>query len=317
MIYMSDCGDGTPKDIAEILIATGVGFGTVFVIANLFLKLNITLPGIVAYSRSESGMFMSMNNVYHGQLLNALRLRGFTIDPNAMVGTFLLSSSTALFRLITGKGKVRELLALFLSVWCVVLSNSRMGLICCTLVCVVSLILGYQMAGQRVRNCMKLLLLCLIFALAIASVTGVVTKIIRSVMSSYQNRSGLNDEYGRFTIWKEAVSVLCRENLFFGIGHGRMQYYTAMSRACHNTWLEFICAYGLLMGGLSVGYFAGVLLEGLGYSFRRRTDGFAWTMTLSTMGVMLSLLSVDYLASSYLWFCSAMVAAISSGCWRK
>lgn len=317
MIYMSDCRDGTPEDVAEVLLAAGIGFGAVFVIANLFLKLNIILPGMVADTRAEPGIFMSMNNVYHGQLLRTLRLRGFTIDPNQMVGTFLLCSSTALFRLIRGKGKAREILALILSVWCVILSNSRMGLICCVLVCIVSLVLGYQMAGQRAKNCMKLLLLCLILALIIATISGVMTRIIRSVMSSYENRSGLNDEYGRFTIWKEAVTVLCRENLFFGIGHGRMQYYTAMSRACHNTWLEFICAYGLLMGGLCVVYFTAVLLGGFGYSFRRRTDGFAWTMTLSTMGVMLSLLSVDYLTSSYLWFCSAMVAAVSSGCWRK
>lgn len=317
MIYLNDCGDDTPDMVSEVLIAAGVGFGAVFVFGYLCMELNLDIPGIVAYSRSESGFFLSFNNVYEGQFLTAVRLRGFTIDPNAMVGAFLYSISISLFRLVTGKGRIREILSLLLSVLCVILSNSRMALICCILIVVISVIVGYQMADMRCKGRIKSLLLCLLAVLVLITVTGILPGIIRSVLESYKNRSGLNDEYGRFTIWKEAAKVLWEENLFFGIGFGQMQYYTVMSRACHNTWLEFVCAFGLLLGGLTVDHFAVMLLSGLRDSIRHRTDAFAWTMVLGTMGVMISLLSVDNLTANYLWFGSTVVSAISSGCWRK
>ena len=317
MIYMNDCGADSPDDITEVLLATGIGFGAVLVAGELCLKLNLNLPGIVANTRQESGFFLSMNNVYEGEFLNIRRLRGFTIDPNTMVGTFLFSMSIAMGRIVTGKGSFRELLAVVLSFWCVLLSNSRMGLICCIFIGLCSVLVAYQMANERCKGRVKLIILGLAAALIIITVMGVLPKIIRSILSAYENRSGLNDEYGRFTVWREAAAVLVKENLFFGIGYGQMQFLTAMSRACHNTWLEFVCAFGLLLGGLTVGHFLAMLIGGLRWGFQSRTDSFAWTMVLGTMGVMLSLVGVDNLTSSYLWFCSSMVAAISSGCWRK
>ena len=317
MIYMNDCGVDTPEDILEVLLAAGIGFGAVFVAGDLCLKLNLGLPGIVANTRQEPGFFMSMNNVYDGQFLNVYRLRGFTIDPNAMVGSFLFTVSIAMNRIVMGKGRLREFLGLVLSFWCVLLSNSRMGLICCILIGLISAAVAYTMAAERYKGRIRLLLLAALAVLIIASATGILQNIVQKILSNYENRSGLNDEYGRFTIWKEAVEVLMEKNLFFGVGNGQMQFLTAMSRACHNTWLEFVCAFGLLLGGLTVSHFAAALIIGLCYCFRARTDCFAWTMVLGTLGVMISLVGVDNLTSSYLWFCGSMVAAISGGCWRK
>ncbi len=317
MIYMSECDGNSPQEISEVLLATGIGFGLVFSFGHLCMKLNLNLPGILAQTRAESGFIMNFHNMYEGELLNTVRLRGFTIDPNAIVGTFLFSLCIALIRIVTGKAGVREILAVILSVWCAILSNSRMGLICCLIVGVLSVFVGYHWANEQCKGRVKLLILGLLVVLFFSVITGILPKIIKSVLSKYENRSGLNDEYGRFTIWKDAAVVWWQKNPFFGIGLGQMQYHTATARACHNTWLEALCANGLLLGGATILHFIVVVVRGVYSAFKTAGDTFTVVMVLGTVGIMISLVAVDNLMFSYLWFCSTMISAISEGCWRK
>ena len=317
MIYMSDSGDRSPEDITEVMLAAGIGFGAVFVMGYFCMELNLNLPGIVADTRAEPGFFMGMNNMYEGKFVHAVRLRGFTIDPNCLLAPFLFSSGISVMRLISGRGRLREILALVLAWWCIILSNSRMGLICCAFIVIISIVVAYPMGSDRCKRRVKLSMLFLITGGILICVTGGFSKVVMSVIANYQNRSGLNDEYGRFTIWKDAANVLIEQNLFFGVGNGQIQFNTAKARACHNTWLEFICAFGLLLGGVVVGHFVAMLVNGGLYAYRSRTDVFAWIIFLGTAGVVLSLVGVDNLTSSYLWFSATMVSSVSAGCWRK
>lgn len=317
MIYLSDCDNNSPEEISEVLVATGIGFGAVFVIGYLCWELNLNLPGILAETRGETGFIMAFHNMYDGELLNTVRLRGFTIDPNAIIGTFLFSLCISLFRIVTGKGGIREVLAVILSIWCAILSNSRMGLICSIVVGVCSIIVSYRWATARGKSRVKLVVLCFVVLLFISIVTGILPRIISSIIANFENRSGLNDEYGRFTIWKDAAEIWWKKSPFFGIGFGQMQYHTVMARACHNTWLEVLCANGLFLGGATIIHFVIVMLRGLCSGFRMPENTFTWAMVLGTMGIMISLIAVDNLMFSYLWFCTSVISVISDGCWRK
>ena len=319
LIYLNDCESGVEEGISEAVLAAGVGYGLVFVLGYLLTILNLHVPGILAADRAQPGFFMRFGNMYQNKLIQAIRLRGFTIDPNTMIGTFLFCSLAALLRLARGQGGGKEVLGVILSGLCVILSNSRMGMLCFGAIVIGSVIVGYNMGNTRARNIIKGLLLASLAALILVCATDLIPDAIKTLLSLYANRSGLNDEYGRFTIWENAVAVLWERNVLFGIGMGQMQYFTAMGRACHNTWLEMLCAWGILAGGAGVIYFGAMIVNGFRYALRgkhAKTDAFAWTMVLGTLGVMISLITVDNVTYSYLWFGAAVVAALSAGSWK-
>jgi hypothetical protein len=320
LIYLNDCDHHSADDIPEAILAAGIGYGAVFAVGYLLTLVGVNLPGLFAQTRAEPGIFMQFNNMYEGKLLTAFRLRGFTIDPNTMVTTFLFSMVISLLRIATGKIGVREVLGLILSVLCIVLSNSRMGLLCCGITATACIIVGYKMAGHRARFFLTATLLGITGFLIIISSTDVFADAVAAFLSSYKNRSGLNDDYGRFTIWREAVSVLGKHGFFFGIGFGQMQNYTATARACHNTWLEFLCSGGILLGSVIIFHFACMSVSGLRYAVSARSarsKEFIWTMVLGVIGVIISLLAVDNVTSSYLWFGMSVIAGITNGCWKE
>jgi O-antigen ligase len=138
-----------------------------------------------------------------------------------------------------------------------------MALICVAFISCITLMVGYKMAPRQIRDVIKVGLLSLVGLLLIISSTDLIPDAIKSILEAYDNRSGLNETYGRFSIWTDAVSVWTQRNLLWGVGFGQIQYYTTTARACHNTWLEFLCSSGLVAGTITLIYFTTVLLAGL------------------------------------------------------
>ena len=318
VVYLNECRNDSFQEISEVLLASGIGYGIVFVVAFLLLQFGIDIPGVATSVRLEPGMIMQQSNMYQNQLINLFRLRGFTIDPNTMIAPFLYSTVVAMLRIAKKKGGLKEAATIVLSAMCIFFSNSRMGLICFCVIIVGSIILGYKIASPRIRNYIKAGFLVVSFLLMIAAVTtDLISGLANMVISVYANRSGLMDEYGRFSIWTDALSVWWDNNILFGIGLGQMQYYTATSRACHNTWLELICGCGIVVGLPFIVHFGALIAKGLRFGMNMRNaqeSEFALTMLLGIIGVMLSLLSVDNVTFSYLWFGSSVVAAVLRGC---
>lgn len=320
VFYLNECRNDSAQDICEVILAAGIGYGAVFVTAFFLNQFGADVPGLITSARMEPGILLKQSNVYQNQFISTVRLRGFTIDPNAMISTFLYSSVTAMLRITKRAGGFREMAAIILSALCIYFSNSRMGLICFFVIVLGSVCLGYKMASPRIRNIIKVGAIVLVFLLLLAlAATDFIPGLVKAFLSVYANRSGLTDEYGRFAIWGEAVSVWWNQNILFGIGLGQMQYYTATGRACHNTWLEYVCGCGMLIGTLFVIHFGILIIKGFKRGLNRRNTQdsvFIWTMVLGTLGVMLSLLSVDNVTFSYLWFGAFVVAAIARGYWK-
>ena len=305
-IYSSNCGASAYSDIPEAMIAAGTGYGAVFIIGFLLLTMGISLPGVASSTRMQPGFFLQFSNMFNGALIETRRLRGFTIDPNTMLGTFVFSGSVSILRILMKKNSKREWICLVFSAICVFLSNSRTGMICFVLALFMSVVAAYRSGSVRTRNTIKWVTLLSIFAGVIVLITtDVIGQLFDTVLGLYANRSGLNDEYGRFTIWAEAFGILMERNPLFGIGMGQMQYYTSVNRACHNTWLECLCGNGLILGSALILFLLYILLKGLMKTIKNTSTKLSYIPLSLIVGVtviMISLISVDNLTYSYLWF---------------
>lgn len=311
IVYLSNCKENSWMDIEDIIVATGIGYGAVFILGQLIMTAGISIQGIVASERSQAGFILQFSNMYEGSLLNMTRLRGFTIDPNTMIGTFCFCSVICIMKIIKQKGSFREWIGLIFSLVCVLLSNSRMGLICYCLLVLLSIVAGYRIASRKTRTLMKKIgIIFVLVILLIFIMTDIPMRVTQGIIASYANRSGLNDRFGRFTIWKEAVHILMNSNFLIGIGMGQMQFHTSVERACHNTWLEIICGDGFIIGGAFVLFFFFLILVGIRSAMRCTNNILLWSMALSTFIVTISLITVDNVTYSYLWFGSMVLAAI-------
>lgn len=305
-IYTSFWGETAQDDIPEAMIATGIGYGFVFLIGFLLLTLGIPISGVGASERTEPGFILQFSNMFQGVLIQKWRLRGFTIDPNTMLGTFVFSGIVCLIRILMEENSKREWLCLMLSMACIFLSNSRTGLMCFALALVMSVFAAYWKGSPQIRKRIEVITLIVIFVMIAVMVgTDWIRNLISSFLGLYANRSGLNDEYGRFTIWKEAVGILMEKNPFFGIGMGQMQFYTSVNRACHNTWLECLCGNGIILGSIFILFLLFTLIKGgikAKYNTCSRYNQLLWSLTIGITVVVISLISVDNITYSYLWF---------------
>lgn len=305
-IYTSFWGETAQDDIPEAMIATGIGYGFVFLIGFLLLTLGIPISGVGASERTEPGFILQFSNMFQGVLIQKWRLRGFTIDPNTMLGTFVFSGIVCLIRILMEENSKREWLCLMLSMACIFLSNSRTGLMCFALALVMSVFAAYWKGSLQTRKRIEVITLIVIFVMIAVMVgTDWIRNLISTFLGLYANRSGLNDEYGRFTIWKEAVGILMEKNPFFGIGMGQMQFYTSVNRACHNTWLECLCGNGIILGSIFILFLLFTLIKGgmkAKYNTCSRYNQLLWSLTIGITVVVISLISVDNITYSYLWF---------------
>ena len=314
VIYIDSCDQNVEKDIPNVVIATALGYGIIFIIAYVLMKGGVGLPGIIATTRTEPGIFMLTSNMYEGNLIQTYRLRGFTIDPNILIGTFAFGSVASILKIAKGNGHIKEWLGLFVSGVCILISNSRMGIICLAILVIWSLIAGYRIASTRLKNIIKIgVLFGVIVCIIILIPTDALSVIYESVIDHYENRSGLTDENGRFTIWKNAITVLLDKNALLGLGMGQVRYYTDVGKDCHNTWLALICENGIIVGGAFLIHFIILALKGLLFAYqnaRKHSGVFVWNVTVSTLIVMISLISVDHVAYSHLWFGAALLSAL-------
>ncbi|MBE6571309.1 MAG: O-antigen ligase family protein [Ruminococcaceae bacterium] len=313
-VYCNCCGKETWKDVPNVCVATGIGYGSVFIISYILLKAGMLIPGVATANRMSSGLFLLTSNFYDGALVQIYRLRGTMIDPNSVIGVFALCSIICFLRIINRNGTVKEWCGIGVSAICILLTGSRMGLLCFAILFIMTLVAGYRIANIRVRNYMKLVNLVLVFILIfLLIVTDFVHDAINSLLTSYDNRSGLTDEYGRFSIWKDVITIFFDHNPLLGIGMGQTRYYTSTARDCHNNWLSIVCENGLIVGGALCLLFVVAAISGINKSKHlsgKNEKELTLSLALGLLTIMISLISVDNVTYSYLWFCAALLTVI-------
>ena len=245
-VLISENDDDLLENIEVSTIATTIGYGLVFLVAYWFYSRGIGFGGIYTTDRYSAGMFLNFIST-GGQ--TTVRLRGFCIDPNSVVTTLIPGASFGLARLLyKNGGKFRSLVAVILYAIVMDLSGSRMAVVCTVAMVIIMLMMGYKQAENKLWwfGLIALVLLVVSF-MAVYRFQNIASE----VYSFFTARAGLNDTGGRFTIWKYNARWLSDNGrLLFGVGQNQISNLTSVGKACHNTWLEWICGTGILLGGM-------------------------------------------------------------------
>lgn len=245
-VLISENDDDLLENIEVSTIATTIGYGLVFLVAYWFYSRGIVFGGIYTTDRYSAGMLLNFIST-GGQ--TTVRLRGFCIDPNSVVTTLIPGASFGLARLLyKNGGKFRSLVAVILYAIVMDLSGSRMAVVCTVAMVIIMLMMGYKQAENKLWwfGLIALVLLVVSF-MAVYRFQNIASE----VYSFFTARAGLNDTGGRFTIWKYNARWLSDNGrLLFGVGQNQISNLTSVGKACHNTWLEWICGTGILLGGM-------------------------------------------------------------------
>lgn len=304
------------EQLSDVFIATCFGYGIVYLIAHLCLANNFNPGGLIATERSEDGLFMLMSNMNQGQYIQVLRLRGFSSDPNIMFVQFIFGICACVSRLMK-KFNLYYALTFVISIVCILLSSSRMGLLCC----IVSIIITVLVTTSQIENTRKKILsiismLSICAGILIVTITSWGQSFVSSLLSTYQNRSRLTDEYGRFSIWKDCFKVYWEKDPLLGVGLGQMDNYTMTERMTHNTWLQFICECGVIVGTIAVLYFLGTMIIGwakTGFQHKMDPNNTSYlSLVIGYTVTIISLMSVDNITCSYLWFGALLLLKMAS-----
>lgn len=245
-VLISENDDDLLENIEVSTIATTIGYGLVFLVAYWFYSRGIGFGGIYTTDRYSAGMLLNFIST-GGQ--TTVRLRGFCIDPNSVVTTLIPGASFGLARLLyKNGGKFRSLVAVILYAIVMDLSGSRMAVVCTVAMVIIMLMMGYKQAENKLWWFGLIVLVLLVVSfMAVYRFQNIASE----VYSFFTARAGLNDTGGRFTIWKYNARWLSDNGrLLFGVGQNQISNLTSVGKACHNTWLEWICGTGILLGGM-------------------------------------------------------------------
>lgn len=294
------------EQLSDVFIASAFGCGIIYIIAYICLQRGFDIDGIIALERAQDGMFMQMSNMSNGQYIRTYRLRGFAYDPNTMFLPFIFAISACVSRLFK-KFNFYYVITIAVSVFCMLLSSSRMGLLCCAASIVISACVGL---GQLDSVKKKITTFISVLAVCIAGLTAMMSRFSQSyfasLLSTYTNRSSLTDEYGRFSIWKECLSIYWEKSPLWGVGLGNMSTMTTTERMTHNTWLQLVCECGIIVGGCVVLYFFCVMVYGwtkVRSKHLQDADNTAYlSVVIGFTVTIIALTSVDNITCSYLWF---------------
>ncbi len=236
--------------ISKVTIATTIGYGLVFTIAYIAATNNIGALVVDTMDRLSDGMVMKVA-LTGAENVEALRLRGFCIDPNTVITTLIPGAAFGLANIFyKNKNMFKSALAVIFFFLVVIFSGSRMALVSFFAMIVIMFVIGYKQAENK-RSWMAVwsIALSLLFLFIIANRDSIVSGVISDIEYLFSSRASLTDDAGRFTIWKNNFNSLVENNrLLIGVGQNQILNYVSSSKACHNTWLEWICGTGIIIG---------------------------------------------------------------------
>ena len=240
-------------EISTVSIATTIGYGFVFVVAYTLISLNIDLPGIYAEGpRTAHGMVISTSLTGISNELTTYRLRGFNIDPNVVVVTLVPGAALGLANILYKKKtqNTRNYLAVIFYFLVVYASGSRMAFLSSLIMLALMLFIGYKETNKKRIWILRSLIAALFLAiLVVLKGETIFTKVMNDLTSFFSSRASMTGDAGRWTIWKYNFNYLVDNDcLSIGVGQNQILNYTVLGKACHNTWLEWICGTGLFIG---------------------------------------------------------------------
>lgn len=236
------------EEIGHVALATTIGYGLVFTVAWMTFSLGYSLNGIYATERLDAGIVLKLASF--GGIASS-RLRGFCIDPNSVITTLIPGAAYAIANITFKKTDIaKSFLGIVVYFAVVFYSGSRMALLCSFAMLVVFFIIGYRRSEDKRRmTAIGVVGVLSVFILAFLNFDTIIFEIAKIWTDLFGERASLDSEYGRLTIWRTNLRYLIDSNtIWFGVGQNQIYLLTQRGLACHNTWLEWICGTGIILG---------------------------------------------------------------------
>lgn len=242
------------------------------------------------------------------------RLRGFSVDPNEFCSFFFGPFALFEMRLLMAKDIKKMIfygLGTIAILWVIYLSGSRTGLV----VALVLFLAMFLIIWGQLEKKKRMAILIVLGLGFVALIGGVAIKGV-NFLSGILGRSSVTDEYGRFSIWGNAVNVWLSKNILFGIGQG--VFTNDLGLDCHNTWLEILVGNGIIGGTPLIIAFIYSFWVGIAntrsYSNRYGLDSSLFGVFLLSGGIAAcgSAFTYTFLASPDIWFYVALALFIGA-----
>ena len=305
------------KQISDVMIATAVGFGIILLALYILDHAGITLPAVRPEGSSSGSIIREYRNATNGELTRSYRMRGFNIDPNSSCMTFIVGLACLFGQWIKKGNAVKNLFFTFVILGYIVVTSSRSALIICIFIIIISV---FRLFLSKAHSKRKVIFVgSVLFVLFLGAVFTVYDSktfsyFYDNLISGYKNRTGLTDEYGRFELWSQWLSLLNNSNWFCGVGFASMTQLVESHRDAHNTIIQILCSSGVPVGILYAFFFVSPLF----YAIKRRINDkknayYLTNFTLAYLGILSMLLTVFNLASLYMIY-TALLLYIIPGC---
>lgn len=127
-----------------------------------------------------------------------------------------------------------------------------MALICSFVMLVVFFIIGYRKSENKRRMAVAgIASVGVLLVALIINMDTIILEVAKIWADMFGERASLGSEYGRLTIWKTNIEYLISNSKeWFGVGQNQIYLLTERGLACHNTWLEWICGTGIILGAI-------------------------------------------------------------------
>lgn len=290
------------EEIGQVALATTIGYGLVFTVAWLAFSFGYSINGIYASERLDAGIVLQLASF--GETVSS-RLRGFCIDPNSVIATLIPGAAYAMANIVLKKKDIaKSLIGIVVYLAVVVYSGSRMALLCSVALLVVFFIIGYRRSENKRRMAtVGVVGILVITLLSFLNLNAIILEIAKVWADMFGDRASLGSEYGRLTIWKTNLTYLIENNkIWFGVGQNQIYLLTQIGLACHNTWLEWVCGTGIILGLFMDWWFIFAPVR-----FKRRIVGKAdkqniLPVVLAYITVVVCISTVDNITNSVLIF---------------
>lgn len=293
--YQNYQSDGIEFDeMGEAALAATIGYGMVFTIVWLVFSYGVTAGGIYASERLDAGIVLKLTS-FGGSVTS--RLRGFCIDPNSVITTLIPGATFALANIVYQKREIfKNLLAISVYLGVVFYSGSRMALICSLGMLIVFFVIGYSKSVNKQRIAVIGIAVVVFLVIGmIVNIDTIILEVAKIWVDLFGNRSTLTSEYGRLTIWKTNIEYLISNSKeWIGVGQNQIYLLSKSGLACHNTWLEWICGTGIILGTIIDFWF--ILAP---FRFKKRTDDvLGGEDAKNTMSIIMSYIAIVVCVSS-------------------
>ena len=294
--------DGIEFDeMGQAALASTIGYGIVFTVAWLMFNYGVTADGIYASERLDTGIVLRLAS-FGGNVSS--RLRGFCIDPNSVITTLIPGATYALANIVYRKQDIiKSFLAIVVYLAVVFYSGSRMALICSFALLIMFFIIGYKKSENKRRmTVVGIASVGVLLVALIINMDAIIVEVVKMWADMFGERASLGSEYGRLTIWKTNIEYLISNSKeWFGVGQNQIYLLTERGLACHNTWLEWICGTGIILGAIIDLWFILAPVK-----FKKRTVGMgsekALPIIMAYITVVVCISTVDNITNPVLLF---------------